>query len=98
MEEILSSVALGGAATVEHFVGSTPSLFVEIFAEETPQLLVITPDEAAAKLMLSDLESLGARGTLFFPALGLDPEDPERVVDTALLVQRSEVLDRLSLA
>ncbi|MDP7654261.1 MAG: hypothetical protein QF757_06265, partial [Candidatus Marinimicrobia bacterium] len=45
MEEILSSVALGGAATVEHFVGSTPSLFVEIFAEETPQLLVITPDE-----------------------------------------------------
>lgn len=98
MEEILSSVARGGAATVEHLVGSTPSLFVKILAEETPQLLVITPDEEAAKLMLSDLESLCARGTLFFPALGLDPEDPERVVDTALLVQRSEVLDRLSLA
>ena len=98
MEEISSNVARNRAVTVKHLVGSTVSLFVEALTEDNSQLVVITPDEEAAKLLLSDLESLGVQGTLFFPDLRLDPDDPERVVDTALLVQRSEVLDRLSQA
>lgn len=98
IEDISTTATRQGVVTIEHLVGSTVSLFVQAFAEETSKLLVIAPDEAVAKLMLSDLESLGAQGALFFPALRLDPDDPERVVDTALLVQRSEVLDRLSRA
>ncbi len=98
MEEISSNVARNRAVTVKHLVGSTVSLFVEALTEDNSQLLVLTSDEEAAKLLLSDLESLGVQGTLFFPDLRLDPDDPERVVDTALLVQRSEALDRLSRA
>ncbi len=96
MEEISPNVARNRAVTAKHLVGSTVSLFVEALTEDNSQLLVLTSDEEAAKLLLSDLVSLGVLVTLFFPDLRLDPDDPERVVDTALLVQRSEALDRLS--
>jgi len=80
---------------LERFVGSTASMAVKALAEQAPFIFVITPEHESAQFLKGDLDAMGIPGTLLFPPTNHKPYDSNQIIDTSLLVERSEVLEQL---
>lgn len=78
------------------FSGSSSSFFVNHLHQFAPHILVITPDSEQVSAIVSDLLELQDNDNLlFFPPTRIKPYDDQMVPDLSVMVQRSEVLDRL---
>ena len=78
-----------------HFVGSTPAFFLAGLSKEYDQVVVIFPEFESAQFLASDLSQLGIENINLFPPSGHKPYDSQQITDSALVVQRSEVLDTI---
>ena len=81
---------------LNHFVGSTPSLLVAKLAEKYEKVVVIHGDPESAQFLHGDLEALEVEQASFFPATGHKPYDDQQITDSSIVVQRSEVLERIN--
>jgi transcription-repair coupling factor (superfamily II helicase) len=88
---------LGNRETVrlEQMVGSLPELSVSILHEDYPRVLIVTPDAEAAQFAQSDLLARDLENVYLLPPTNHKPYDDDQVVDSSLLVQRSEVLEQV---
>lgn len=78
------------------FSGSSISFLVNHIQKHARHILVITPGSEEASAIASDLlEIQGEDSLLFFPPTRIKPYDDQVVPDLSVMVQRSEVLDRL---
>ena len=98
------SAGKAGALQLEKAAGSLPAfvLFRLHRARQTEEknvpLLCVLPDEDAAAYLHSDLDQLaGGDGALLrLPATGHTPYDEEQMTDSALLIERADVLQQLA--
>lgn len=81
---------------LNHFVGSTPSFLIAKLAEKYDKIAVIYPDPESAQFMQGDLEALEVEQASFFPATGHKPFDDQQITDSSIVVQRSEVLEKIN--
>lgn len=80
---------------LEHFVGSSSSILVNELAERYEHIVAIFPDFESAQFLKSDLDELGTGNPLLFPPTNHKPYDRQQIIDSALMVQRSEVLEKI---
>jgi transcription-repair coupling factor (superfamily II helicase) len=78
------------------FSGSS-GIFVlnELIRKYSPLLYVVKDFERAAAVA-SDFEQLGNENILLFPPLRRKPYDSEKILDISIMVQRSEVLEKIT--
>ncbi|TVQ03820.1 MAG: transcription-repair coupling factor [Balneolaceae bacterium] len=84
------NIHLGGLA------GSSPILLLSEMNRKGDTLLYVTKEFDRAASVASDFEQLGAPEVFLFPPTRRRPYDTEKVVDMSVLVQRSEVLEKLN--
>jgi len=80
---------------LDHFVGSTPALLVAKIALKYDKIVVIYPDTESAEFMQSDLEALDVNQANYFPSTGHALYDEQQITDSSIVVQRSEVLEKI---
>lgn len=81
---------------LDQFTGSSISLFLASAVKHAPHVLVLTPELEQASSIASDLgELLPEEDLLLFPATQRKPYDDQKIIDTSVLIQRSEVLEQL---
>ncbi len=83
------------AIHLNHFVGSTPALLVAKLARKYDNVVVIYADTESAEFMQGDIKALEVDQANFFPATGHKPYDEQQITDSSLIVQRSEVLEKI---
>lgn len=96
IDEISSLLDRNKHVVLQKFIGSLPCFLAPIFNKKYPHLLVITSDDEQARSFQSDLGELGASNILYFPATSEKPYDTKQVTDSSILVQRSEILERIT--
>ncbi|MDX1619094.1 MAG: CarD family transcriptional regulator, partial [Balneolaceae bacterium] len=94
-KELREQVAGDGELFLEHFVGSTSSILVSELAKRYNKIVALYPDHESAQFLKSDLDELGTEMPLLFPPTNRKPYDRQQIVDSALMVQRSEVLEKI---
>jgi transcription-repair coupling factor (superfamily II helicase) len=80
---------------VSQLSGSTRSFLVDFLSNRHKNLLVVFSEYDEARFMQSDLEAIGNKKGILFPPTNHKPYDNQQVADTAMLVQRSEALDKI---
>src|SRR5690606_20817040 len=82
---------------LKNFLGSSISFFLHHLRTEAPHILVITAEPERAAAWASDLQELEKESAefLLFPPSNRKPYDDQMVPDLSMMVQRSEVLERL---
>jgi len=76
--------------------GSSGSFLINHIHKFARHILVITPGSEEASAIASDLHEIqGADKLLYFPPTHIKPYNDQMVPDLSVMVQRSEVLDRL---
>ena len=95
LDELSRMLAPGKVVRLQQFTGAAASLALSHLAERHLPLIVITSDNERAQFLKSDLETLGVENSLYFPPSGTKPYDSGRVRDTAVMAQRSDVVDRI---
>ncbi|MEX0685564.1 MAG: transcription-repair coupling factor [Balneolales bacterium] len=80
---------------LERFVGSTPSFLIKELEKKYKNILVIYGSFEDAQFLKSDLDALGAQHAKLFPPTGHKPYDNDQMLDSSVLVQRSEVLESI---
>jgi transcription-repair coupling factor (superfamily II helicase) len=83
------------AIQLEHFVGSSHSLFLHQLSTRFNNILAIFPDSEPARFLKSDLEALDTPNSFLFPPSGLHPYDSQQITENALAIERSEVLENI---
>ncbi len=88
---------LGDSHTIklEHFVGSTPALFLAQLSRRFNNVICVFPDYESARFLKSDLDALESPNSFLFPPSGQKPYDDQQITDNALSIQRSEVLEQI---
>ncbi|MDZ7660606.1 transcription-repair coupling factor [Fodinibius sp.] len=81
---------------LNHFVGSTPSFLVAKLAQKFDKVVVIHGDPESAQFMQGDLEALDVQQASYFPETGHKPYDDQQITDSSVVVQRSEVLEKIN--
>ncbi len=74
-------------------VGSLNALVISKLQKEAKTILVITDTDENERFVKSDLEVLNGNESTSFPPTNHKPYDEEQILDSALLVQRSEALE-----
>lgn len=95
-ENILSAVQKNKKMHLKGFIGSSPALLLAEFYRKGHTFLYITPDFEKAASAASDFEQLGCEEVYLFPPTRTKPYDHQKVADMSVLVQRSEVLEKLN--
>lgn len=95
-KEFFGHLAQQNIVHLDHFVGSTPALLVAKLSQKYDHVVVIYPDTEPAEFLQSDLESLGTNQAVLFPSTGHKPYDEQQITDSSLMVQRSEVLEKIN--
>jgi transcription-repair coupling factor (superfamily II helicase) len=81
---------------LEHFIGSAPSLFLhELSSRQNSPILAVFPDEESARFLKGDLEALDTPDSFLFPPSGIHPYDNQQITESALAIERSEVLESI---
>jgi transcription-repair coupling factor (superfamily II helicase) len=80
---------------LRHFTGSMTSFFLQSLHEIHSHIVVVTPEIEKAASYLSDIQSISDANTLYFPPTNNKPYDDQRMPDLSVMVQRSEVLEKL---
>src|SRR6056297_468896 len=76
--------------------GSSDIFLLKELYDRNHTLLYLTKDFEDAAAAASDFEQLGAREVYLFPPTRRSPYDSETVADLSVMVQRSEVLEKLN--
>jgi transcription-repair coupling factor (superfamily II helicase) len=77
------------------FVGSSSSVALTQVVKALSPVLYIAKDFERAAAIASDFEQLGIDKVSLFPPLRRKPYDSEKVLDLSIMVQRSEVLEKI---
>ncbi len=80
---------------INQLVGSTPSLLLQRLSESYKHIVAVYPDAESAEFLQGDLHELNVQNPLYFPPTHHKPYDENQVVDTNVMVQRSEVLEKI---
>lgn len=94
-EKVLELLNESKSIRLKGFAGSSVNLFLSEIARKQSPVLFITRDLEKAAAVASDFEQLGIEGVSLFPSLRRKPYDDEKVLDLSIMVQRSEVLEKL---
>lgn len=78
------------------FTGSSEIFLLKELYDRNHTLLYLTKDFEDAAAAASDFEQLGAKEVYLFPPTRRSPYDTETVADLSVMVQRSEVLEKLN--
>lgn len=76
-------------------IGSFISFAVSSLSQHFENILVITDTDENEWFLKSDLEVISEKHIIHFPSTNHKPYDNEQIIDTALLVQRSEALQEI---
>ena len=77
---------------LDDFIGSSQVFLLQKLLTQLPYLLVVARDHEKAVAIASDFEQLGTDDVHVFPPTGRKPYDDQKIIDSSLLVLRSEVL------
>lgn len=94
-QEIATHIGEQNVIQLDHFVGSTPALFLAHLSQKYDHIVTIFPNAEAARFLKSDLDSLETEHSFLFPPTGNKPYDDQQITDNALIIQRSEVLENI---
>ena len=84
-----STICLKGA------IGSFHAFLVDGLAISFKSILIITDTDEHQRFLKSDLNIVSDSEIIHFPATNQKPYDDEQIIDSGLLVQRSEALQRI---
>ncbi|MEM1041028.1 MAG: transcription-repair coupling factor [Bacteroidota bacterium] len=92
-----ASLASGDRLRLRGTVGSLPAFALADLADAGTPLCCLLPEHESATYLQSDLEQLLGEDTevLLFPPTGQAPYDRDRVAESAALIRRADVLQRL---
>jgi len=93
--EIYQQIRQKNDLMLDHLIGSTPSFVIQKLAEKYDHILAVYPDTESAQFLKSDLDAMGLQQTTFFPPTNHKPYDDNQVIDSGIMVQRSEVLETI---
>ena len=96
IEDVLAHVRNHKNVTIKGFIGSSSQLFIQELHNRKNTILIITNDFERAASIASDFQQLGSAEVYLFPPTRIKPYDTGKVVDMSVLVQRSEVLEKLN--
>lgn len=96
IDGIISLVREHQNVTIKGFIGSSAQLFIQELHNRSKTILIVTNDFERAAAIASDLQQLGSEEVYLFPPTRIKPYDSGKVVDMSVLVQRSEVLEKLN--
>ena len=88
-------LAEGKNIELQNFTGSLTSYFLQELRELHSHIVVITPDIEKTASYISDIQALSTSTALYFPPTNKKPYDDQRIPDLSVMVQRSEVLEKL---
>lgn len=94
-ESTLQKLSAGKRIQLKGFTGSSLRLALSKLLKHRTPLLFITKDFERAAAVASDFEQLGTENVALFPPLRRKPYDTEKVLDLSIMVQRSEVLEKI---
>lgn len=77
------------------FTGSSRYFPVPKLTENLSSITIIEPEFENAAAVASDLEQMGVENVYLFPPTRTKPYDDEKLQDISMLVQRSEVLEKI---
>ncbi|MEX2641450.1 MAG: transcription-repair coupling factor [Balneolales bacterium] len=80
---------------LERFIGSTPSFLIQALRRKHNHILVVFPEFEQAQFLKSDFDAMDVKQARLFPPTGHKPYDDHQVLDTSIMVQRSEVLESI---
>ena len=88
---------LEGTASLQmdHFIGSTPAFFLAELSKMHDRIVCVFPDSEGAQFLKADLDEIGLSQAVYFPQTGHKPYDAQQIVDSSLMVQRSEALQAI---
>lgn len=95
-DDILSHILDHQNVKIKGFIGSSAHLFIQELHNRNNTILVVTNDFEKAAAIASDFQQLGSEEVYLFPPTRMKPYDSGKVVDMSVLVQRSEVLEKLN--
>lgn len=95
VDEILDATKKKQSVRLDRYVGSSSSFLIRELLKKQKNMLLVLPDYESAQFLKSDIEVLGLEQPLLFPPTGAKPYDTEKVMDSATMVQRSEVLEAI---
>lgn len=95
-EKLVSALQNNQKVHLKGFVGSSPALLLAEFYRKGNTFLYITPEFEKAVSIASDFEQLGCEEVYLFPPTRTKPYDQEKIADMSVMVQRSEVLEKLN--
>ncbi len=81
---------------LDHFVGSAPAFMISKLSQKYDRIVVVLPETEPAEFLQSDLEAIGVEQAVLFPSTGHKPYDAQQITDSSLMVQRSEVLEKIN--
>ncbi len=96
LQHILDVVEKNNGIHLKGFTGSSAVFFFSELYGRGNTLLCVCKDFERAAAVASDFEQLGAKEVYLFPPTRQKPYDTEKVIDMSVLVQRSEVLEKLN--
>ncbi len=94
-KELYSRLRSDRAIRLEHFTGSSPAFLISRLSKKYDRIVAVCPDEEQARFLKADLDQLETGNCLLFPQTGHKPYDDQQITDSAVMVQRSEVLEKL---
>lgn len=80
---------------LQNFTGSSSVFLLQELQKNSDVMIVVTQDFDRAAAVASDFEQLGSTNVNLFPPTRQKPYDKQKIVDTSILVQRSEVLEQI---
>ena len=96
VKEIKNALNEDGVAKLDHAIGSLPAFLIRKLFDTYRNILVVYPEDETAPFLKSDLDALGLEQvTRHLTATHHHPYDQNQVIDSAVMVQRSEVLDAI---
>ena len=96
VKEILNHVQKCNNVKIKGFIGSSSQLFIQELHNRDHTILIVTNEFERAAAIASDFQQLGSDEVYLFPPTRNKPYDSGKVVDMSVLVQRSEVLEKLN--
>ncbi|PKD44745.1 transcription-repair coupling factor [Rhodohalobacter barkolensis] len=96
VKEVIDKLSDRKRVLFKNFIGSSPLFSITEIQPETGTLLYITKDFERSAAIAADIEQISEINAYLFPPTRRKPYDSEKVVDMSVLVQRSEVLEKIS--
>jgi transcription-repair coupling factor (superfamily II helicase) len=94
-QELFTQLSNNETVRLEQAVGSIPNLTVSLLHKKFPHAVIVTPDAESAQFVQSDLLAANIEDVYLLPPTNHKPYDDDQVVDSSLMVHRSEVVEKI---